>query len=126
MVGAFLYPAPVALLTVAGGPYGVRAAFLTATGVLSSVGVMLFDVGNNSLRAAVTPDQVRSRTAGAYTMVNYGSRPLGALAGGWLGTAIGLRPTLLLAAVCGALGVLWLLASPIPRTATLPEPPAAA
>ena len=122
MVGAVLYPLPVALLALADGPYWARAGFLAAAEVISSIGVMFFDVGNNSLRAAVTPDNVRSRTAGAYTVVNYGSRPLGALAGGWLGTAIGLRPTLLIAAVCGSLGVLWLLASPIPRTVTLPEP----
>jgi predicted MFS family arabinose efflux permease len=121
MLGTVLYPAPVALLTLAGGPHWVGAALLAATETVSSIGVMLYDINNNSVRAAVTPDAVRSRIAGAYTFVNYGSRPLGAVVGGWLGTAIGIRPTLLVAAVGGALGVLWLMGSPIPGMTSVPE-----
>ncbi len=52
--------------------------------------------------------------AGAFSTVNYGVRPVGALVGGVLGTALGLRPTLLVAAVGGTLSVLWLLWSPVP------------
>ncbi|WP_430790575.1 ArsR/SmtB family transcription factor [Actinoplanes sp. G11-F43] len=51
--------------------------------------------------------------------VNYGIRPLGALLGGLLGTAAGIRPSLLVAAAGGVLSVLWLLPSPIPRIRTL-------
>lgn len=54
-------------------------------------------------------------------MVNYGVRPLGALAGGLLGSTLGLRPTLWVATVGGVLGALWLLPSPIPRMRALPE-----
>ncbi|WP_317441002.1 hypothetical protein [Streptomyces collinus] len=80
---------------------------------------MLFDVNLNSVQVGDTPDALRSRVAGAYTTVNYGIRPLGALAGGGLATVIGLRGTLTVAAVGGALSVLWLLPSPIPRIRTL-------
>ena len=59
--------------------------------------------------------------SGAYLLVNYGVRPLGALAGGALGTWIGLRPSLLVAAAGGMLGFLWLLPSPLPRMHDLPE-----
>jgi predicted MFS family arabinose efflux permease len=52
-------------------------------------------------------------------MINYGARPLGALTGGVLGTWLGLRPTLVLAGVGGALCCLWLLPSPIPRLRSL-------
>jgi predicted MFS family arabinose efflux permease len=52
--------------------------------------------------------------SGAFQAVNYGTRPLGALAGGALGTLIGPRPTLWIAAVGGALGFLLLLPSPLP------------
>jgi MFS family permease len=122
VLGAVLYPAPLVLLAVADGPLWLTAAVLGATEWLSGMGVMLFDIANNSLKTAVIPDGMRSRIAGAYSAINYGSRPLGALAGGWLGTALGLRPTLIIAAVGGALGCLWLLASPIPRIAKVPEP----
>jgi hypothetical protein len=54
-------------------------------------------------------------------LVNYGVRPLGALAGGALGTWIGMRPTLWIATVGALGGVLWLLPSPIPGMRELPE-----
>jgi len=58
---------------------------------------------------------------GALAAVNYGIRPLGAVVGGLLGTWIGLRPTLLVAALGGSLCVLWLLPSPIPGIRALTE-----
>jgi predicted MFS family arabinose efflux permease len=76
---------------------------------------VLFDVNQNAVLTTVTPDDMRGRTTGAFSTINYGSRPIGAVAGGLLGTVLGLRPTLLLAAVGGALAVLWLIRSPIPR-----------
>jgi predicted MFS family arabinose efflux permease len=62
---------------------------------------------------------MRSRVAGVFGMINYGARPLGAVIGGLLGGWLGLRPTLLIAAVGGVLCCLWLLPSPIPRLRTL-------
>ncbi|MFJ2864437.1 hypothetical protein [Kitasatospora sp. NPDC087314] len=81
--------------------------------------MMLFDVNLNSLQAAVIPDGMRSRVAGAYSTVNYGIRPVGAITGGMLATHIGLRTTLITAAVGGALSLLRLLPSPIPRIRSL-------
>jgi hypothetical protein len=60
---------------------------------------------------------------GAYSTVNYGIRPLGALAGGALATAFGLRATLVTVAVGGVLSVLWLLPSPIPGIRSLEAGP---
>ena len=56
---------------------------------------------------------MRIRVAGAFSTINYGIRPFGAIVGGLLGTLIGLRATLLIAAAGGALALLWLLPSPI-------------
>ncbi|MFJ9694761.1 MFS transporter [Kitasatospora sp. NPDC101183] len=126
-VGAVFYPLPIALAAAAGGPPWARAGVLAAVEFLSGVGVMLFDVNLNSLQASVIPDGMRSRVAGAFGTVNYGVRSLGALAGGLLATLVGLRATLVVGAVGGALCVLWLLPSPIPRIRSLtpestPEP----
>jgi hypothetical protein len=52
---------------------------------------------------------------------NYGVRPLGALAGGLLGAAIGLRPALLVTGAGALLGVVFLVASPV---LAVHEPPA--
>ncbi|MFI1710293.1 MFS transporter [Streptomyces griseoruber] len=130
-VGAVLFPAPLALLWAAQGPLLARAAVLAAAWFLSCFGVMIFDVNLNSLDTAVTPDGLRGRVIGAYSTVNYGVRPLGALAGGGLATAVGLRAAFTVAAVGGALSVLWLLRSPIPAIRDLddippPERPAGA
>ncbi|MEW1723083.1 MFS transporter [Streptomyces sp. NPDC093109] len=122
-VGAVLFPAPLALAAVADGPLWFRAGALAAAEFLCGVGAMLLEVNLNSLQAAVIPDGMRSRVAGAFSTVNYGIRPVGAVVGGLLATLLGLRATLLVAAAGGALSVLWLLASPIPRIRSLEGAP---
>lgn len=119
MIGAVVFPAPLALTALIHGPTWAEVAMLAAIEFASSVGVMLMDVNLNALLAAVTPDDARGRRAGAYSAVNYGIRPLGALVGGTLGTTLGLRPTLVVAGVGGVLAVLWLLASPVRHIRTL-------
>jgi hypothetical protein len=84
---------------------------------------MLLDISAGAIFAAVIPHRLRSRVSGAYTFANYGVRVLGALAGGLLGSAVGLRPTLWIATAGALLGVLWLLPSPVPRLRVLPDAP---
>ncbi|MEU4475504.1 MFS transporter [Micromonospora sp. NPDC023888] len=121
MIGAVLFPAPLALTALVSGSTWTKVALLAAIELVSSVGVMLMDVNLNALLTAVTPDDARGRRAGAYSAVNYGIRPLGALVGGVLGTTIGLRPTLVVAGLGGVLAVLWLLASPVRHIRTLDD-----
>jgi hypothetical protein len=64
--------------------------------------------------------------SGAFQAVNYGTRPVGALLGGVLGSLVGLRPTLWIAAAGGTLGALWLLPSPVARFRMPSSEPAAA
>ena len=121
VLGTFGFPAPLVLVPLAGGPKPALLALLFTSEFLSGFGLMLLDIGSGSIQAAVVPNELRSRVSGAFRTVNYGMRPLGALAGGLLGTAIGLRPTLWIATVGGALSVLWLLPSPVPRMRRLPD-----
>jgi MFS family permease len=107
----FLAPLPLILVPLADGPPALSMALLTAAEFLSGVGVMILDVGLFSLQAALIPDQLRSRVWGAILFVNWGVRPIGAVAGGLLAGVIGLRPTMWIAAVGGLAGVLWLLPS---------------
>jgi MFS family permease len=123
VVGGIVFPASVALVAVAGGPVWVRVGLLAAAELLSGFGVMLFDINLNSVLATVIPDHLRARVSGAFSAVNYGVRPLGAVTGGVLATWIGLRPTLLIAAVGGALCVLWLWGSPVLRARSLDDLP---
>lgn len=115
VVGAVLFPGALALFPLAHGSHTTAAAFLFAGEFLASVGVMIFDINQNSLLALHVPDRVRSRVFGVYRFMNYGTRPVGALLGGVLGSAIGLRETMWIGVAGGMLGVLFLLRSPVPR-----------
>ena len=120
-VGAVLFPLPSSALAFAGGPRPLCAVVLSAVEFVSSLGVMFLDINYSSLQATVIPDALRSRVSGAFTTINYGVRPLGALTGAVLGSWLGLRPTLLIAGIGGALSVLWLLPSPIRRVHSLDD-----
>lgn len=115
------FSVPLTLVPLAHGPTPLVAGMLLAAEFASAFGVMILDISANSYFAAAIPDELRSRVLGAFQTVNFGVRPLGALAGGALGSALGLRPTLWVATVGAALGVLWLLPSPVPRTRRLPD-----
>ena len=123
VVGCVLFPAPILLVPLAGGPYEVVLACLFAAEFGSGLGVMLLDIAAGAIFAAVIPTRLRSRVSGAYTFVNYGIRVVGSLVGGLLGSWLGLRPALWIGAAGAMLGVLFLLPSPVLRLETLPEAP---
>ena len=120
-LGCVLFTAPLVLVPLAQGPEALVLVFLFAAEFLSGLGVMILDVNAGSIMFALTPDRLRSRTTGAFNFVNWGIRPLGALAGGALGAWIGVRPTLWVATVGALLGSLWLLPSPVLGLRELPE-----
>ncbi len=114
-LGCVAFPAPLALVPLAGGSHWTVLACLFLSEFLSGLGVMLLDIAIGAIFAAVIPNAMRARVSGAYRMVNYGVRPLGAVLGGTLGATIGLRPTLWLAVAGASACVLWLLPSPVMR-----------
>jgi MFS family permease len=121
VISCFLFPAPLLLVPLAHGSQWVVLPMLFAAEFLSGFGVMILDIVGGSIKTALIPDRLRARVAGAYMVVNYGVRPLGALVGGALGTWIGLRPTLWIGAAAAIAGVLWLLPSPLMGMRELPE-----
>ena len=123
VAGCVLFPAPLVLIPAAGGPHTLVLACLVAAEFGAGVGVMLLDIAGGAIFAGVIPHELRSRVSGAYRTVNYGVRPLGAVTGGLLGSAIGLRPTLWLAVAGAVTCALWLVRSPLPALRELePEP----
>jgi MFS family permease len=125
ITGALAFTAPFALVPLAPTPAGhgttwVVIAMLFSAEFLIGFGVMMMDISIGAIFAAVIPDTVRSRVNGAFSAINYGTRPVGALLGGFLGTAIGLRPALWVAVIGGVVGAVLLVPSPLPRF-RLPE-----
>jgi MFS family permease len=121
MLGCVLFPAPMLLVPLAAGPHALVLALLVLAEAGSGFGVMVLDISVGAILAAAVPDGVRARVSGAYQLANYGVRPLGALAGGALAAAIGMRTTLWLATAGALLAVLWTLPSPLPRLRSLPR-----
>ena len=119
-LGCVLFPLPLVLVPLASGTETQIAITLGLAELFCSVGVMILDVNGSSLMYLRTPDRLRSRMSGTYRFVNYGVRPLGALVGGGLGTAIGLQTTLWIGVLGALAGVFWLLFSPIPTLRNAP------
>ncbi|HEX2044103.1 MAG TPA: MFS transporter [Gaiellaceae bacterium] len=120
-LGCVLFPLPLILVPLASGSQPAVLAFLFAAEFLSGLGVMILDISFGAIMLGLTPHRLRARATGAFRFVNYGVRPLGSLAGGALGAALGLRPALWVATVGAVAGVLWLVPSPVPALRELPE-----
>jgi MFS family permease len=121
VLGYLAFPLPLVLIPLADGPQPVVIGMLLAAEFLSSLGVMILDIGVGSLQTAATPVSRLSLVKGAQRTVNYGVRPIGALLGGLLGGLIGVHATLWIGAVGAVAGVLFILFSPVPRMRELPN-----
>jgi predicted MFS family arabinose efflux permease len=118
--GCVLFTAPMLLVPLAGGPQALVLGLLFLAEFGIGFGVMVLDISAGAILVAAVPDALRARMFGAYQLVNYGVRPLGALGGGALAAAIGVQPTLWIAGIGGVASVMWLLPSPVPRLRSLP------
>ena len=101
------------LAPLAGGPPAAALALLVASQLVATLGGPVTAINQLSLRQAVTPDRLLGRVNGAMLAIALGAAPVGALVGGVLGEAIGLRPALLIGALGLQLGAVRLLLSPL-------------
>jgi MFS family permease len=83
----------VGIAAVTTSPPVIAAAFLVG-GVTNA----LWNVVAVSLRQRITPDRILGRINSSYRLVAWGTRPLGAAAGGLLGQLLGLRAVFAVAA----------------------------
>lgn len=108
-LGVVAFTVPLILVPIASGNMVNAVLLLGLAEIGSGFGVMVLDISLGSLSLALIPDPIRARATGAFTMVNYGIRPIGALLGGWLPHWIGVHDTLWIATVGAVFGSLWLL-----------------
>jgi MFS family permease len=99
------------------------AVILVIMFFLGSFSFVLYNINQVSLRQVITPDRLLGRMNSSMRFLVWGTIPLGSLIGGFLGDAIGLRSTIILATVLGLSAFLWVLFSPV---RTLKEIPAQA
>ncbi|WP_410813717.1 MFS transporter [Micromonospora sp. 067-2] len=121
ILGLVVFPAPLVLVPLAEGPRPLVLALLFAADFVSALGVMVLDIAAGSVQIAATPQEMLAVVSGFKRAVNYGIRPIGALIGGALGAAIGVRPALWIASLGALLGVFWVVFSPVSTMRKLPE-----
>ena len=82
---------------------------------------VVYNVNQVSFRQRLCPDRLLGRMNASMRFVVWGVLPIGALIGGVLGTALGLRPTLWIGVIGQVLAVGWLLASPMRSMRDFPD-----
>ena len=108
------------LVPLATGSPLVVMGFLVTAQFFFGLGLTIFNVNQASLRQALVPPEMRGRVGSVVRILPDALIPLGAIAGGLLGTAFGLRETLTVAAAGELLAAVWLWFSPIRSMAELP------
>jgi MFS family permease len=86
---------------------------LFAAQVALTACVPIYNITQVSLRQRLIPAEQMGRVNATLRTVVWGTMPLGLLAGGALGGAIGIVPTLIVAAVVACCAIPWLLTAPI-------------
>lgn len=111
--GWFLAGLALLLVPLAGGPFLLVAAVLAAGKALGALTDTVANIHQWTLRQAVTPDHLAGRVTASQRFIVYGAGSIGALVGGALGSAIGLRPALFFCAVGCLVAPLIALFSPL-------------
>jgi MFS family permease len=117
-----LFEAINLLIPLVGGPTVVIVGTLMLVAFVSGLTNPVYNVNQVSLRQAITPDRLQGRMNASMRFIVWGTIPLGALLGGSLGEALGIRPTIALMAVCGLLAPLWVVLSPVRQLRAQPVP----
>jgi MFS family permease len=113
IMGSAVFSFGMIAFPAAHGPRWVVLAILCANEVVMGVGIMLFDVTTGAFYVTEIPAEIRGRVSASMGTISQGVKALGALAGGGLATAYGVRPALWVAAVGATTTVLWTWFSPL-------------
>lgn len=108
------------LVPLAHGSLVVIVPLLVTAQFLFGIGLTIFNVNQASLRQAIVPMTLQGRASATALFLASAFVPAGALVGGVLGEAIGLRETLVVAALGELLAALWIWYSPLRTLQYLP------
>jgi MFS family permease len=111
---------PFGLLIPLGQP-DWRVVLIFVGSLAVGYGVVVYNVAQVSFRQAVCPDRLLGRMNASVRFLVWGTLPLGGLLGGALAEWLGARGGLWVAMGGPALGVVWVLASPLRTMRDLPR-----
>jgi MFS family permease len=109
LLSTFACDVPLLLFPAAGGGKMVMAGMLIAASIFAGAGTSLQNVSMGTIFVTAVPDGLRSPTRGAYQMISWSVRPLGAVLGGLAGDLLGFRAGIGLATLGGMLAAIWAL-----------------
>ena len=89
---------------------------------VGSFSAVTYNVAQVSYRQSVTPPHLLGRMNASIRWVIWGTIPLGALLGGWLGSVAGLRTTIAVGVTGTWLSVAWIMTSPLVRQRDIAVP----
>jgi MFS family permease len=122
----------VTTIGVSGGPLllliphhvsPVALVVLVVAQLIYGFSISMFNVNAITLRQVLTPMRLLARMNATYRLLIYGAAPVGATAGGLLGSAVGLRSALLISLIAMTAPVLWIFTSPVFRLRDMPTGP---
>lgn len=102
---------------------GWGVALMGVAAAAMGFGSLVYNVAQVSYRQAICPPHLLGRMNAAVRFIVWGTMPVGALAGGLLGSSIGVRGTLIVAAAGMLLSAGWVIASPLFGLRDFPEEP---
>ncbi len=119
----------IAALISGGSGLGVAVATHNNAGLLFGFTQFLggatgniYNINQVSFRQAIVPLRLQGRMNATMRFIVWGTLPIGAIVGGVLGEVLGIYPAIVLSAVGGLLGFLWVLFSPVWGLKKIPEP----
>jgi len=125
-IGVIAFSAPFLAFAAipADASTATKIALYGCCGFAVSGGIVMYDITINSVMVKVMPEQMRGRLVGAFSSINYGIRPVGALLGGLAAQVWGPRTTILAAALLGLSALIPLRRSPLRRARSMSDVPA--
>jgi len=111
-----------AMLLVALAPVEAPIPFLIASQLAMGFVIVVYNIIQLSYRQAICPPRLQGRMNSVVRFLVWGTIPIGTLAGGALGTWVGLREAIVVSAIGGGASFLWILLSPQRHLHDMPEP----
>ena len=94
---------------------GMPVAVLFIAELFVALTTPIYNINQVSLRQTLVPPHLQGRMNATMRTFVWGTMPLGSLAGGTLGSTIGVVPTIVVGALVGASSFIWIAAGPAGR-----------
>lgn len=124
-LGQLLWVTPIiggiGMLLIPLAPRSISGPVVGFGWLLATGSAAIFNIAQLSYRQAVTPEHLRARMNATVRTFLWGAIPIGFLAGGWLGSVLGVHRTLLIAGILNLAPFAFVRFSPAAALSELPD-----